>query len=585
MRVFKLLSEPFCAIGMLPILRSGLTIMLARRTLLCSLFALAACASDQSGARGIVFDTGAEPGGDTSADASVDAAGDTSGDTSADATDDVTVDTGVDATDPDIDGTDVEVDVVDADVQPDTTPPPPRPCLSWLECDSGQGCNAGFCGGCTVGEDCPDLLGCTADATCGACTTDSECRSGEGCVEGVCLATAISEVRITVAPADYRTLRDDRYNSDLTVPCTVSADGVNYIGPTTLAIHGGSSRDLPKLSFAVETASAIHPGYEEKMVLRAEYNDASTLRNMLGLELFRRSTNLPTPRTRFRRLYINGALYGLMVEAERIGSHFLTLRGRNANASMYESEPANAIASTGAGALVPVDDPALYMQAYDQKTGSVAGVADVVYFIEEVLAPDYYAGQLSGDFLARTRRQLHLESYIGYLATNAVLQNQDHVRKNFYFSRQMVGGRLAWEFYPWDVDLTQGCLYDNVNETSICGDPVYDDPPTVGTIRPDSGLTYPTDGFYNLLMNNVQADEFGGAEAYRAEICARSSSRLYTDEIPALARTLGAYIRPALVEDTSDRNATAADHGSAVEEVVGFYAERAAFLMSELGCP
>jgi hypothetical protein len=155
-----------------------------------------------------------------------------------------------------------------------------------------------LCGGCASGADCPDLLGCTADATCGACATDSDCRTGEGCSEGVCLATTISEVRITVDPADYRTLRADRYNEDLNVPCSVAADGVSYAGATTLAIHGGSSRDLPKLSFAVETASDEHPGYAEKMVLRAEYNDASALRNILGLELFRRSTDLPTPRTR-----------------------------------------------------------------------------------------------------------------------------------------------------------------------------------------------------------------------------------------------------------------------------------------------
>ena len=523
-----------------------------RLTLFCSLLALAACAPDESGV------------GETSPDASSDADADT---TDADTTEDT------------------DADTTTADTAPDTAEPPVRSCLSWLECDSGQGCAAGACGGCVAAADCPDLLGCTSDATCGACATDSECRSGEGCVEGVCLATTISEVRITVAPADYRTLRDDQYNPDLTVPCTVAADGVTYAGPTTLAVHGGSSRDLPKLSFAVETASVDHPGYAEKMVLRAEYNDASSLRNMLGLELFRRSTNLPTSRTRFRRLYINGALFGLMVEVERVGYDFLALRGRDTSASMYESEPANAIASTGAGALVPVNDRALYMQAYDLKTGSVASVADVVYLIEQVLAPDYYNGQLTGNFLARTRRQIHLDGYVNYLATNAVLQNKDHVRKNFYFSRQTVGGRLAWEFYPWDLDLTQGCLWNDATDTSLCGAPVYDDPPDVGVIGPDAGLTYPTDGFYNLLMHNVQSDEFGGAEAYRAEICARSSSRLYTDGIPALARTLGAYIRPALVEDTSDRNATAEDHAAAVEEVVGFYAERAAFLMSELGCP
>ena len=518
-----------------------------RLTLFCSLLALAACAPDESGV------------GETSPDASSDADADTTEDTDADTT--------------------------TADTAPDTAEPPVRSCLSWLECDSGEGCSAGVCGGCSAAADCPDLRGCTSDFVCGDCSADSECRSGEGCVEGVCLANAISEVRVTVTPADYSALRADRYNKDLTVPCSVSADGVDYAGPTTLAVHGGSSRDLPKLSFAVETAAAAHPGYAEKMVLRAEYNDASSLRNMLGLELFRRSTDLPTPRTRFRRLYINGTLFGLMVEVERVGSDFLEVRGRDIRASMYESEPANAIASTGAGALVPLDDPAIYTQAYDQKTGSVASVADVVYLIEQVLAPDYYDGQLTGNFLARTRRQIHLDGYVSYLATNAVLQNQDHVRKNFYFSRQTVGGRLAWEFYPWDLDLTQGCLWNDAVGTSFCGAPVYDDPPDVGVIGPDSGLTYPTDGFYNLLMHNVQSDEFGGAEAYRAEICARSSSRLYTDGIPALARTLGAYIRPALVEDSADRNATAADHAAAVEEVVGFYAERTAFLINELGCP
>ena len=558
----------------------------ARLTLFCSLLALAACAQDEGGADGITVDAADESTSDTSSDADVDSGADTfdagAEDTAVDTSDTGSIDTAVDDTN---EQTDTTEEVTDTEVAPDTTPLPPRTCASWLECDSGEGCSAGVCGGCIAAADCPDLRGCTSDFVCGACATDSECRSGEGCIDGVCLATTISEVRVTVAPADYRTLRDDRYNKDLTVPCSVSADGVDYAGPTTLAVHGGSSRDLPKLSFAVETAAAAHPGYAEKMVLRAEYNDASSLRNMLGLELFRRSTDLPTPRTRFRRLYINGALFGLMVEVERVGSDFLEVRGRDTRASMYESEPANEIASTGAGALVPLDDPAIYTQAYDQKTGSVPSVADVVYLIEQVLAPDYYEGQLSGNFLARTRRQIHLDGYVSYLATNAVLQNQDHVRKNFYFSRQTVGGRLAWEFYPWDLDLTQGCLWNDADDTSFCGAPVYDDPPDVGVIGADAGLTYPTDGFYNLLMHNVQSDEFGGAEAYRAEICARSTSLLYTDEIPTLARTLGAYIRPALVEDSADRNGTAADHAAAVEEVVGFYAERAAFLMTELGCP
>jgi hypothetical protein len=561
----------------------------ARHTLLCSLLALAACAPDDSGvgdtspdtSTDTAADTGGDTGGDTGAETAEDTDADTAADTAVEETTDATPD---DTAVPDT-ANDTEVADTTADTAPDTAEPPVRTCLSWLECDSGQGCAEGLCGGCTSGADCPDLLGCTADATCGSCATDSECRTGEGCSEGVCLATTISEVRITVDPADYRTLRADRYNEDLNVPCSVSADGVSYAGPTTLAVHGGSSRDLPKLSFAVETASDEHPGYAEKMVLRAEYNDASSLRNILGLELFRRSTDLPTPRTRFRRLYINGALFGLMVEVERVGSDFLEIRGRDTRASMYESEPANEIASTGPGALVPLDDPAIYRQAYDQKTGSVAGVADVVYLIEQVLAPDYYEGQLSGNFLARTRRQIHLDGYVSYLANNALLQNQDHVRKNFYFSRQTVGGRLAWEFYPWDLDLTQGCLWNDVTGTSFCGAPVYNDPPDVGRIGPDSGLTYPTDGFYNLLMHNVQSDEFGGAEAYRAEICARSTSLLYTDEIPTLARTLGAYIRPALVEDSADRNGTAEDHVAAVDEVVGFYAERAAFLMTELGCP
>jgi len=562
----------------------------ARITLLCSLLALAACAQDQGDVGALTSDaatdTAADAASDVSSDADTDAADTTTADTTTADTavedtttaDTTTADTAVEDT------TDSSADVIDTAVEPDTTPPV-RTCLSWLECDSGQGCEAGACGGCVVAADCPDLLGCTADATCGACSADSECRSGEGCLEGVCLPVVISDVRITVAPAGYQTLLDDRYNPDLTVPCRVAADGVSYTAPTTMAVHGGSSRDLPKLSFALETASVNHPGYAEKMILRSEYNDASTLRNMLGLELFRRSTNLPTPRARFRKLYINGSFFGLMVEVERIGSNFLAVRGRDVSASMYESDPPNSIASSGAGALVPLNAPALYAQAYDQKTGSVAGVADAVYFIERVLAPDYYDGQISGHFLARTERELHLDSYIGYLATNAVLQNRDHVRKNFYFSRQVVGGRQGWEFYPWDLDLTQGCLWDDINETSLCGAPVYDDAPSNGIIPSDAGLTYPTDGFYNLLMHNVQADEFGGAAAYRASICERIASPLYTDEIPTLARTLGAYIRPALVEDTTDRNATAADHIAAVDEVVGFYAQRAAFLSAELGCP
>jgi hypothetical protein len=173
-----------------------------RLTLFCSLLALAACAQDEGGIAGA--------DSDATDDTSVDTAPEVDTDFEADTLDAGAVDTAVDTSDTGSNDTavddtsDTTEEVTDTEVPPDTTPQPPRSCLSWLECDSGQGCAEGLCGGCTSGADCPDLLGCTADATCGSCATDSECRSGEGCIDGVCLATTISEVRITVDPADYR---------------------------------------------------------------------------------------------------------------------------------------------------------------------------------------------------------------------------------------------------------------------------------------------------------------------------------------------------------------------------------------------
>jgi len=347
------------------------------------------------------------------------------------------------------------------------------------------------------------------------------------------------------------------------VPANLRMGDITLPGITRL--HGGSSRYLPKKSFRFKMAASSVPSgaYGKTLILRAEYADKSMLRNWLALRWLHTVTALPTPRSQFVHFRINGRYYGLMHNVERIDEAFLARWGLSTQGSLYEADPPHEFASPG-GNLTPLS-PELYATVYQQHAGSAA-YGDLIRLIEQTL-------QLPQEELeAVIEDEVALRDYLSYLAFMAAIQNQDHVRKNYYLYRDPAQLR-GWQIIPWDLDLTMGHLWseaqDILDERIIVDGDVY-----LGVQDPAHG------GYYNQLTERVL--EF---PAYRAEFDERLRELLSTHLTRQGADELTARVLPCIQADLiadPNKRATQEEYLSRVAEIGAFFEARRTYVESSL---
>lgn len=473
----------------------------------------------------------------------------------------------------------------DAGVTPDpdaALPPWPRregACSGTFECPESQACVEGACGACTDSEQCPAGDICRVDGTCGECSDSMECPLGQNCQSGFCIDGSLRDWNLEMAEADYFTLIDNPYE-EIFVPCVLIADGVRFDNGCRVRLRGGSARDYPKKSFRITFPNgAAHPGFSRKINLRAEFNDPSHLRNVVALETFRRLTQNPTPRTRSVQLSINGVSYGLMSEVERVGGRFLTTNGRDDDAPLYEADPPLELFGLGTGSLVPLPDVATYQGGFDKKSPDDGDYSDLIELVEDVIWEDHLEGRTR-----RLRTAHDVELYLQYLALMGLVQNHDHIRKNYYLTRQVHPvGDLRWEMLPWDLDLSLGCLFDDVLVTTYCDAFIVDQAPDRGIlIGAEAG--YPVMAFYNQLQHNVLSDPEMRAR-FEALACDMVDSMWWSDRVLAFIDAKEAEIRDAVAADERDRNDDEFTFEAEVEDLRRFVAERPAIIRAAFGCP
>ena len=484
-----------------------------------------------------------------------------------------------------------------ADATSDTAPPAPPGCVlepspahplaggpcagGVLACPLDQGCHEGTCGACSDAAECRDLQGCRADGSCGDCAGEADCRDSEACREGFCVPATLPVWHLTIDPADWANMKADA-GAKLEVPCGLSVGGVDYAG-CTVRLRGGSSLYFPKKSFRIELPDgAPHPGYARKINLRAEYNDPSFLRNFLSLYAFGQMTTLPTPRARFLVLELNGETYGLMAEVERVGDAFLEARGRDRDAPMYEADPPGELMAAGPGSMVPLPED-VYPIAFD-KNDDDGDYSDLRALVEDGVWADHVEAEAKGaPVTTRIREEVDVPSYLDYLATMMLVQNHDHVRKNYYLSRQVTAGEGArWEAYPWDLDLSLGCLWTSDYDT-LCTEHTAEGRYDAGVVPDGVSPGYPVEAFYNLLIHLTLKDPVT-LEPLRGRLCAMTQSPVWIERLPALARAMEETLLPAVMADERDRNDDVEQFHSAVDQVASFMEARAAYLWSTLDC-
>ena len=462
-----------------------------------------------------------------------------------------------------------------------------EPCPSGPgDCLWGLGCASGVCGGCTSSVDCPALEACLPDGSCGPCTESFQCGDGLTCRGGACLPQEVPTWELTVDDEDWQSLHELWWEDDY-FPCALTVGDVVYDVGCEVRPYGSTSRVYPKKSLRIRfPEDHDHPGYSRKITLRAEYNDPTYLRTYLGYESFRRLSAIPTPRTRHVRLLVNGEVYGLMLEMERTGGKFLEHNGRDRNGSTYEAEHA-----PPHGALMPMPSAEEYAVfdddvLYNKKTGDPDDYSDLIELIEDVLWPDYLDSGTSGPtVLDRTAGAVDVDAQVTYLAVMALLQNRDHVAANYHISLQRDEQfEPQWEVYPYDVDTTFGCVYDEVDLNNICDDLVHDVWWLNGVIPEGTQAGYPDPLWANLLIHLVLGHTDCRA-AFDQRLCDKLAGAYWTDRLPDLAVGLAETLRPAVEEDPNDLNEGLDDFDVAVDGLLAFLDDRAGYLGEQLGCP
>jgi hypothetical protein len=415
------------------------------------------------------------------------------------------------------------------------------------------------------------------------CTLSSDCAEDHTCRHGFCMPSTLPQWELEIDPDDWRSIVAEPYDYVM-VPCNLRVNGVEF-PDCTARLSGGQSRDYRKKSLRIEfPKDAPTPGFARRINLRAHYADPSFLREYLGYEAFRSMTDIPTPRTRFLWLTLNGEPHGVMLEVERHGGAFLKARGRSSKDSMYEADPSHILTGEGGAAMLPLPDIDKYTQAFDKKTGP-DDYSDLRRLIEDAVWNDFLDSTNGPATTRRIRQLVNIDRYIDYLAVMGLIQSHDHVRKNYYFSFQDQGnGRWGWEFYPVDLDMTFGCLWDEENQTTLCNRLVVDESWVRGIINADIRVGYPAEAFYNLLIHQVLSDPELRAR-FDARLCDMLDGPRWNDELPRRIDAAEKTIIEAVAFDTRDRNDSVGDFEQGVQELRMFHEQRADFLRRNIPCP
>jgi spore coat protein CotH len=446
-----------------------------------------------------------------------------------------------------------------------------------LQCAPGQGCHDGVCGQCLKGSECRALEGCN-NAKCGLCKLDEDCKSGKACINGFCLRKTVLRWDLQIDDTQWASI-NSKPGEKKYIPCKLKV-GAELFEPCTVRVRGGITKYYPKRGYRIRfDQDATHPGYSRKINLRAEYNDPTFMRNYVASWLFDQLTDIPTPRVRYRRLFVNGKDYGLYAEVERIGEKFRRKRGRDPKAPLYEADPPSSIEGKGAGSLqkLPAD---VYKSAYQKHSDPENDYKDLIEFIEKRVMKDHIEG-------TSTNVRAHVATgwYLDYLAVQAAVMGADHVRKNYYLSLQKgSGGAKRWEIYPWDLDMTFGCVWQGGADKNLCTKLSGSIGIDVGVLPDGVGASYGKDGvFCGVLIDTVlRAPDL--RKQFEQRICKILASKIWNERMPKLIDALETYLMPEVLTDKLDLNTSTKQFRDEVANLRKWIEQRNAVLKFDLDC-
>mgnify|MGYP001111607581 CR=1 FL=1 len=260
---------------------------------------------------------------------------------------------------------------------------------------------------------------------------------------------AQQDVHLFVDPADWQKLREN-YLLDTYYPARFVWNGIE-LDPVGIRSRGSGSRspEKPNLLVAFNRYNKNQNLFGlATLVLKANNQDASLLREVLAMKLFRRM-GLPAPLEAPARLFVNGEFFGAYTLVESVDEAFLARNFGDNSGYLYDWEENR---DTGYRFEYLGPDPSNYVPApWDPETRKSAPDAA---FIEAMVrtvnqAPD-------PDFVREVSRYIDLKQFVVYLATETFLSDYDGFLGRVFGMNNMYWYRFAggdgFVLIPWDKD-------------------------------------------------------------------------------------------------------------------------------------
>ena len=206
-------------------------------------------------------------------------------------------------------------------------------------------------------------------------------------------------------------------------------------------IRGGSIATYPKKSYKFDFNRGFHfwfSRYEdtvEEFNLNATYTDKAYIRQTLAFETYR-DAGVPYSMSFPMRVQRNGSFFNVAIFIEQPDDDYLERQGLDGEGALYKMyNPLNS-ATSGVEKRTRRDEDHSDLQAL------VDGLNDL-------------SGEDKRRFLFDN---INIPSVVSYIAATAIMNDNDHVKKNYYAYRD-TDGSGEWLYLPWDKDLTFGKMW------------------------------------------------------------------------------------------------------------------------------
>ncbi len=238
----------------------------------------------------------------------------------------------------------------------------------------------------------------------------------------------------------------------LTYQSSVLTQTIDSIG---FRARGNTSLASQKKSFKLDY-NRIIPGQKfqglEEMNLNGEHNDVSIMRSFLAQKLLR-AAGLPSSRTSYVQLFINGEYKGLYLNVEHLDDEFLDLRfPGQANGNLWKC-------AYGADLSWWGSNPTNYQSIYELKTNKdSADYSALLNFI------DVLNNTPSSSFVCDIQEVFDVDLFLRNIALEILMGQWDgyaYNKNNFYLYQRESDGKIVYISY--DLDNTFGIDWFSIN--------------------------------------------------------------------------------------------------------------------------